>query len=154
MSNGHGLSLIYPVLNEADILEENLHKTIAFLKSKEIPFEIIVVNNGSSDQTESILKTLSAKYEDLIVINLSIRGLGLAIKAGINSARYNICMFYAIDLPFGFEVITNSLSTFAVGGVDIVIGSKGHVRTQNNAPLKRKVSSYIYIIIYCVIYWA
>lgn len=144
MEEGFGLSLIYPVLNEEAIVEENLEKTFAHLQSARIPFEVLAVNNGSTDKTVEKLKVISEKYSNLVIIDLPTRGLGLAIKEGIAKAKYSYCMFYAIDLPFGLDVVKESLDFAINNNADIVIGSKGHPKSNNNAPLKRKISSFIF----------
>ena len=139
-------SLIYPVHNEALRIEANLESTLAYLLTKNFHFQIVIVNNGSSDKTQEIVEKFISNHEevDILLINLQEKGLGLAIKAGIAEAEYNHVMFYAIDIPFGTDIIEQSLDSLSESDVAIVIGSKGHRKSIVEVSLKRKVNSFIY----------
>lgn len=136
------LSLIYPVYNEEKIVAENLLGTFDFLKSKNINFEILVIDNGSKDKTEEQVGKASEGRPEIRFMKLDEKGLGLAIRKGIDLARFNNAMFYAIDLPFGLDIITESLD--GLDDSDITIGSKSHKQSVNNAQLKRKIVSFIF----------
>lgn len=140
----NGLSLIYPVHNEENVIEKNLFLTLEYLKKISLPWEIIFVNNGSIDNTEKVLEKLKNNIPNISVFNLKDRGLGLAIKEGVRNSHYKYAMFYAIDLPFGLDIIGDSLDHAAQNNTDIVIGSKGHLESVNRAPFKRKISSFVY----------
>ncbi|MBI5413859.1 glycosyltransferase [Candidatus Peregrinibacteria bacterium] len=143
MSNT-GLSLIYPVYNEADILLGNLRTTVAYLDEQDFKWEIILVNNGSTDSSKEILDDITRLSPHIKVINLDRKGLGLAIKAGIQNSSFDIAMFYAIDLPFGLKIIEESYRAIQDNDIAIAIGSKSHPDSINKAPLKRKFVSRIY----------
>ena len=136
------LSLIYPGYNEEKIIAENLLSTFDFLKSKNINFEILVVDNGSKDKTKEQVEKINEGRPEIRFVKLDEKGLGLAIRKGIDLARFDNAMFYAIDLPFGLDIITESLG--GLDDSDIIIGSKGHKKSINNAPVKRKISSFIF----------
>ncbi len=139
-----GLSLIYPVYNEEKRVIENLKKTVNFLKNKFTdPWEIILICNGCTDNTLVLLENFSKIENNIRVESLSSRGLGLAIRRGIENAKYGAVMFYAIDLPFGLDIIQESYLSLYDLGVDILIGSKRHAKSINRAPLKRKFFSFI-----------
>jgi len=130
------LSVIIPVYNEEKSLQ-NLIKLHNYLNGK---FEILVCDNGSTDNSATVIRGF--KYPKIKYVKVPERGLGLGIKAGIENAKYDNIMFYAIDLPFGLNIIDESLT--ALKKYDIVIGSKGHKKSINRHSLKRKVFSFIF----------
>lgn len=80
------LSLVLPVHNEEEIIETVFGKIFTALKKIKIPFEIILVENGSRDNTLSIIQKLSNKFSNTKVIT-SKQGYTRAIKAGIKIAK-------------------------------------------------------------------
>jgi glycosyltransferase involved in cell wall biosynthesis len=84
-------SLIIPIYNEADLLENLLFE----LKEFSINNQIIIVNDGSSDKTEEIL----AKYSFVVGINLNKNfGKGVAIRIGLSKAKYEKVIIYDGDM--------------------------------------------------------
>lgn len=140
------LSIIFPVYNEELRIKENLEKTIEYLIYNGINAQLIIVNNGSVDKTEEIVNDIIKTHQDvdILLLNLKEKGLGLAIKQGIAHAKNNNIMFYAIDLPFGTDIIKQSLDSLSETDAAIIIGSKGHKNSVIEVPLKRKISSFIY----------
>ncbi len=126
---GTNLSVVLPVHNEAPILEANTLAIADHLGRSPLidRFEILLACNGCVDASEQIGRSLAARYPDTIrSASLAVRGLGRAIREGIGLARYDMVMFYAVDLPFGLSVLTESVAALDGRSSRIVIGSKGH----------------------------
>jgi glycosyltransferase involved in cell wall biosynthesis len=136
------VTLIIPVHNEAVILAANLSRLCDYLKNLygKAPFEILVICNGCIDESASIAMEFAKTHPETRVFTTRERGLGLAIREGIKRARHDMLMFYAIDLPFGLEVIGASVAAAVERKNAIVIGSKGHPRSM----LKRSLSRALY----------
>ena len=66
----------------------------------------------------------------------------MGLREGIKKAKYEYSMFYAIDLPFGFDVIEDSIRE--IKNADIIIGSKSHPSSRIKMNPKRKIFSYLY----------
>ncbi len=80
------LSVVIPVHNEADCLEETVLNLSARLKRAGIAFEILVVDDHSSDKTPLILGRLKARIPEMrFMENLSPKGFGLAVRAGLGA---------------------------------------------------------------------
>lgn len=123
------LSVLLPVHNEEPILQENVVALERHLAQSATVgrFEIVLVCNGCSDRSEQISSELAAAHPGTIRVRaLETRGLGHAIREGLEQAVYDPVMFYAVDLPFGLSVIDDSVRAFAANPGSVVIGSKGH----------------------------
>ena len=137
------ISIILPINNEEAVLQKNCLALFQFLKKdKNIRnFEILLCDNGSSDKSLAIAKSLEKKYKQhkqIRAFHSPKRGLGIGIQLGIDNARYDNLFFYAIDIPFGFDIIDQSLA--ALESADVVIGSKGHPKSI----IKRSISRRMY----------
>ena len=88
------LSIVIPCFNEEKnipILVENIQKSFSeenFLKNNLCPIKIILINNGSTDNTADVLKSLSGKYSFLEIYSLNKnKGYGYGILQGLNYAN-------------------------------------------------------------------
>ncbi len=138
------LSLVVPVYNEGEVILKNLGLVYDYLIHANLvdDFEILVCNNGSTDNTLQNAITFSEYHSRIKVHSVPDKGLGLGVKAGFLASQYEIVMFYAIDFPFGFDVIPISLDS--IDDNDVVIGSKGHEGSIINVSFKRRTTSKIY----------
>jgi dolichol-phosphate mannosyltransferase len=85
-ANIHLFSIVMPAYNEEDVIEETLLELIEYLDhNTDFNYEVVVVNDGSSDQTESILHRLAEQYPPLRPVNnLGDHGYGYAIRKGLD----------------------------------------------------------------------
>jgi glycosyltransferase involved in cell wall biosynthesis len=124
------LSVIIPAFNEESRLPLCLEKTLEFLSGQDYQFEIIVVNDGSTDNTSSIAEGFSARFPQVKLIELSSnRGKGFAVKTGMLKASGDLRLFMDADyaVPAGF---IDSFITVIKKGYDIVIGARGLKETR------------------------
>lgn len=135
------LSIIFPIYNEEEILKQNTLKTINYLENLELVdnFEVLLCPNGCTDNTVKIAENLAKKDKRVKCYPKTERGIGVGLREGIKKAKYEYSMFYAIDIPFGFEVIENSIKE--IKNADIVIGSKSHPDSEGYTNPKRKTLS-------------
>jgi glycosyltransferase involved in cell wall biosynthesis len=115
------LSVVLPAHNEeatvADAVQE-VHRTLA---EWDMQSEIILVDDGSTDQTGEIARALAACMPSLRVVQHSLnKGYGGALKAGFAAARGEWIAFYPTDNQFVFREIDMLLAR--VGEADIVTG--------------------------------
>jgi glycosyltransferase involved in cell wall biosynthesis len=138
------LSVVLPVHNEEAILERNVLALARHLDAFEQldEFEILLVCNGCCDGSERVSAALAERQPRRIrAICLDVRGLGHAIRAGITAASHEFVMFYAVDLPFGLEVIDASVTVARANPNAIVIGSKGHAASVVPRDVTRRMFS-------------
>jgi len=116
-----------PCHNAARIIDGTLNEVISNMKITE---EIILVENGSTDKTFSHLELYLEKYpKSNIRIARSKKGLGNAIRTGINLASGSYIVFMADDLPFGLQELIYARQRNQIDDSRWNIISKYHTRT-------------------------
>ena len=88
------LSIIIPVFNGEKFIKKSIYSIVNQIKENN-NIEIIVVDDGSTDETKKICESLNIK--NLKVINTQNKGVSVARNIGINSAQGNYIMFVDAD---------------------------------------------------------
>lgn len=83
------VSIIIPVYNVEQYIEQCLSSIYAQDISEDI-FEVIAVNDGTPDNSMSIVKTIASQHKNLVIINQENQGLSVARNTGLDHARVNI----------------------------------------------------------------
>jgi len=115
------ISIIIPAYNEEERIENSLNSAIEFLTSKNYNFEIIVVDDGSTDKTVSI----ASQFTDKVVVLEQPKnmGKGAAVRRGMLEAKGDIRIFTDADFStpiYEVEKIVERITS----GADICIGSR------------------------------
>jgi glycosyltransferase involved in cell wall biosynthesis len=119
------VSLLVPAKDEAENLPEFLRLCEAALSAAPFSFEVVVVNDGSRDQTAVLLADLSRRYPWLrVVTHRRQRGIADALRAAGDVANGDIFVFYPADLQYLPEDIPGLVQPILSGEVDIVTGTK------------------------------
>jgi glycosyltransferase involved in cell wall biosynthesis len=141
--NINEISLIVPTRNEERIAEKNLKLLYEYLSANKTfdDFEILVCDY-SNDKTIEIVKSLSKKYPQIKYVPVKKKGIGIGMRIGMQSAKYDALMVYPIDMSWGIECIQNSF--LALSDNNVVLGSRGHRDSIVNRPLKRRIFSKLY----------
>jgi glycosyltransferase involved in cell wall biosynthesis len=117
------LSIFFPFWNEEKNIESVVNKAIPVAKKVAEKWEIIMVDDGSSDSTVKIGKALEKKNSKLrLVSHQPNRGYGAALREGFSNAKYNLVVFNDGDGQFDFSEVTKFLSK--IQDSDIVIGHR------------------------------
>lgn len=120
------LSVIVPCYNEGRMIRKNIHIINKYLKTLNLrDYEIIVVNDGSKDNTLEELKSLSMDLENCHFLdNGRNRGKGYTVKHGMLSATGDIICFTDADLSTPIQEIKRALEYVLPISNKIVIGSR------------------------------
>ncbi len=117
------LSIVIPAHNEERRLPAALEKIHAFLQKQPYAAEIIVVENGSRDATIEVARSYAERIPCLRVLQVTERGKGLAVRAGMLAARGEYRFFADTDLSMPIEEVNNFLPP-KLQRPDVVIGSR------------------------------
>jgi dolichyl-phosphate beta-glucosyltransferase len=119
------LSVVIPAYNEEERLRRFVPGIVGFLQAKGQPFEIIVVNDGSKDDTVPVARELSKTFPMVRLIDLNPnRGKGGAVKAGMLDAKGDHVLFTDADQSTPITEVDKLLETMERGGYDMAIGSR------------------------------
>jgi dolichyl-phosphate beta-glucosyltransferase len=119
------LSVVIAAYNEAGIISDTVQRIAGYLHEK-YPYEIVVVDDGSSDNTLEILKEMESRFAALRVIrNGANEGKGSAVKKGVLAARGEFILFTDADLAYSIED-AEDFRRAVQEGVDAAIGSRVH----------------------------
>lgn len=136
------VTIIIPVYNEERILFGAVEQLIEKLASLNTTYEIILAENGSTDQTIPIGEQLSAKHPFVTLYHHPEPDYGLALKAGILRARGRFVICDEIDLC-DVRFYESALRLLRSGEAEMVIGSKALAASQDERPLMRRVATKV-----------
>lgn len=118
------LSVIVPAYNEAKTIEKILKLYSKYLAGQSYDYELIVVNDGSTDKTLEILNRIKKEIEYLKIIDQPFnQGKGMAVRAGLLAAKGEYRLFLDADNATPIEHLDLVWPRFK-NGADIVIGSR------------------------------
>jgi glycosyltransferase involved in cell wall biosynthesis len=117
------LSLVIPAYNEQARLPFTLAEIEAYLCREETDCEVVVVDNGSRDATSAVVQQAAVKFPKLRLLRTDRRGKGLAVRAGMLSAKGDVVIFADADLSWSVDDLERFLS-FVDAKNPVVIGSR------------------------------
>ena len=119
-------SVVIPCFNEAARIGQTIHATLEYLNSASPESELIVVNDGSTDETSTIARNALApvKIEARLLENFPNRGKGAAVGRGLLAAQRPIGLFFDADLSTPLSEIPKVIEPIANGDVDLAFGSR------------------------------
>jgi glycosyltransferase involved in cell wall biosynthesis len=118
------LSVFFPCYNEEKNIQNTVSKTIPTLQKITQNWEIILIDDGSKDNTAKVLKDIQKQYpkQIKIITHNPNRGYGAALKSGLYNSKYQWIAFTDADGQFDFTEITKFIEKQQKTNSDIVIG--------------------------------
>lgn len=123
MRKVRSLSVVIPVFNERERIEGTLMRAIGYLEVRGYDFEVIVVDDGSWDDTVSKVESVTRDKAGVRVIRSDHRGKGFAVRQGMLAASKARVLYSDADLAVPFEEVEKLLDCVDAGS-DIAIGSR------------------------------
>lgn len=117
-------SIVIPAYNESDRLGPTLNKVLAYIAEQNWEAEVIVVNDGSTDNTAEIVKQYKKQHANLRLLeNPGNRGKGYSVRNGMMHANGDIRLISDADLSSPIHEAPKLFAAIAAGN-DIAIGSR------------------------------
>ena len=124
MKNEIYLSVVIPAYNEEKRLGRTLRKISKYLLEKDYPYEIIVVDDGSTDGTPELVREIAQEVPCIRLLeNSGNRGKGYSVRKGVLSSRGQLIIFSDADLSTPIEEL-DKLKVWIETGHNIAIGSR------------------------------
>ncbi len=148
------ISLIMPIYNEESCISSNLHEVAETLKGTfDQNYEIIAVDDGSSDHTYREMAKAASKLNKVKVVKLdSHHGKGAALKYGFQYTTGDLVAFLDADLDLHPGQLVSFCDIMEKTHCDIVIGSKRHPESVFDYPKRRRVLSFFYQLLVFVLF--
>jgi len=137
------ISVIIPCYNEARNLERGvLDEVLDYLDGREYAWEVIVVNDESTDNSRSLIEHFVRDKDAFYVVDIPHGGKPAAVWAGIQRARGDVVLFTDMDQSTPIAELGRLLPWYEQG-FDVVIGSRSTER--EGSSLVRKAGSYVFL---------
>lgn len=119
------ISIVIAAYNEQERIGESLVRICSYMRECALDFEIVVVDDGSSDSTSEIVEGEKNRIPGLRLVRYEVnRGKGYALRQGVMAAAGEVILLSDADLSTPIDEISRFLPFIHGEGYDIVIGSR------------------------------
>jgi glycosyltransferase involved in cell wall biosynthesis len=141
------LSVVMPVFNEVEILSTSVKEVVAGLRDRGEPFEVIIVENGSTDRTLVLATEIAAELPEVRVEHRDEANYGRALRAGLLAARGDVVVNFDADY-FDLDFLDAAVAKVRDPlGPAIVVGSKRAAGARDTRVPLRKVATWAFSMI-------
>jgi glycosyltransferase involved in cell wall biosynthesis len=137
-----------PVLNEETTLDRQVRMLHTFLKlhfPEERQWKIIIADNGSTDNTKHIAAALCDELEEIRLVQVPEKGVGLALKTSWLESEAEMVGYMDLDLATDLKHFIQAYNAVATEGFDLVYGSRLHPKSKViGRTIKREITSRIF----------
>jgi len=117
---GFVLSVVIPVYNEARTIEQ----VVARVRATQLPLEIILVDDGSTDGTRDVLERFTQDQDCRVILHAVNQGKGAAVKSGLAAARGDVVVIQDADMEYDPRDLRLLLQPIVEDAADVVFGSR------------------------------
>ncbi len=117
------LTVVIPAYNEAIRLPTTLQQVVSYLETRSFTAEVLVVDDGSSDNTVALAENIAGEHPIVRIIKNDHRGKGYTVRTGMLAGRGKFILFSDADLAVPIAETAKLLSHLE-NGYDVVIGSR------------------------------
>jgi glycosyltransferase involved in cell wall biosynthesis len=133
-----------PAFNEAEILATSVKEVVTGLRERAEPFEVVVVENGSTDGTLALARELERELPEVRVIHRDEADYGRALRAGLLAATGAVVVNFDADY-FDLSFLDAAVARVrAPGGPAVVVGSKRAEGATDNRSRLRRVATWVF----------
>lgn len=143
------IALLLPAYNEAKILPWSVENLDKYAKANLTGYawRIVVVDNGSDDNSAQVAAELQKKYSELDYYHIPIKGRGNALRQAWQNLDFEIALYMDADLAVALPAIRPTIDAVANNQADIAIGSRYAKGAKIERSLGRSITSVGYNIL-------
>src|SRR3989304_4101907 len=152
--NGHFISIVIPAYKAEIFIGKNLIQVKEVLDQIRYPYEIICVDDGSTDKTKQEAEKVAKKFPGKVKVvgYLTNLGKGHAVRFGMARAKGDIIGFVDAGIELNPNGLAMLLEHFEWYDADVIVGSKRHPASKVIYPWQRKIISFGYQLIVRVLF--
>jgi glycosyltransferase involved in cell wall biosynthesis len=140
------LSIVLPAHNEVTLLGSTVTNLISGLASKKLNYEIVIVENGSSDATLLLARRLEDEVAGVRVLSQPVGNYGAALEAGIRAARGPVVATFDVDY-YDLAFLDRALKLLATTDAGVVIASKLAPGADDQRALARRATTFVHMFV-------
>jgi dolichol-phosphate mannosyltransferase len=144
------ISFVFPAFNEGENLKRFPTEVIPVFDRLGEPYEIVVVDDGSTDDTFAVASSLGEKVR--VAKHERNKGLGAAVRTGIAESRGDLVITMDTDLTFAPDLVPSLLERYKKGDVDVVSGSPKQAGYGKDIPSYRVVVAFLSTLVYSIVF--
>jgi glycosyltransferase involved in cell wall biosynthesis len=140
------ISVAVPVHNQAQIIQQSVQAWLQLLRQLGRPFEFILVDDSSTDQTGSLAQNLANQNPEVVLIQEpSASGFGAALRTALAKAQYPLFFYTSFDYPYAPSDLRKLLDR--IDNVDLVCGYRSAQRLPTLARLAQALVNVIAFVL-------
>ena len=140
------LSIVLPAHNEVTLLGSTVTNLISGLSGKELSYEIVIVENGSTDATLLLARRLAEEVPGVRVLAQAVGNYGAALEAGISASRGRIVATFDVDY-YDLAFLNRALGLLATTDAGVVIASKLAPGADDRRTLARRAMTFTHMFV-------
>ena len=137
------LTVVMPAHNEQDYLEAAVATVLDGLRQRGQPFQILVVENGSTDDTRAVARSLAAHHAEVEALLRDSADYGAALRAGLLEADGDWVVNFDVDFV-DLSFLTQALEVGERSGAAVVVGSKRSPGADDRRTVGRKIVTAVF----------
>ncbi len=146
------ISIVIPAYQESERIGDSLRQILLFLEKEKLDAEVVVVDDGSKDNTTSVAKLACAEFPNIPTQCIRYeenRGKGFAVKTGLLATSGEIAVFSDADLSTPIEELYKLVLPIQNEGFDVTFGSRALDRNLigNRQPWRREQGGKVFNLI-------
>lgn len=121
------LSIVIPAFDEAARIGDSLGRIFSFLQENHRNTEVIIVDDGSSDDTSNVARSFCDEHHEIssqVIRYEPNRGKGYAVKIGLQAAKADVALFTDADLSTPIDEMSKLIDPIRSGEFDVTFGSR------------------------------
>jgi glycosyltransferase involved in cell wall biosynthesis len=135
------ISFVLPAFNEVGLLGSTVTNLVTGLEAREVAYEILIVENGSSDGTLRLARLLAAQLSHIRVLSLPRGNYGAALIAGFRAAAGEIVVNFDVDY-YDLGFLDAACAILADKDADIVVATKRSRESRDRRPIARRILTF------------